>query len=173
MQKIVPRFIEYIVEADKTWQERGEYYKAAAGILPICTTTGRLLLFLRKFVEGDPDSGKWSLAGGMMNEKELEMNVNVGSRECALREFTEETGSTDVFDRIMASYVYASPDSSFHYYNFIGLVTEEFEPKLNEEHTDCKWFSVADLKLIPRDEFHFGVKLLFANDENNIKKYTK
>jgi 8-oxo-dGTP pyrophosphatase MutT (NUDIX family) len=173
MEKIVPRYIEFVTEANKSWQEKGEYYKAGAGILPICEATGRMLLFLRTPKAGDEDSGRWATAGGMMDENELKMNVDVGSRECALREFKEETGQKDPFDRLMASYVYKSPDGSFNYYNFVGLVPEEFEPKLNEEHSEYKWFSLGDLKLVPRELFHFGLKLLFANDQKMIMEYAK
>ena len=173
MENIVPRFIQFITEGKDTWQTKGEYYKAAAGILAICSTTGRVLLMLRKYKPGDEDSGKWALPGGMMNDKELDMNVNVGSREAALREFREETGQDEPFDKLISSFVYKSPEGSFDYYNFIGIVPEEFKPNLNEEHDDYKWFTQADLKIIPRSMFHFGVKLLFANDESVIKEYVK
>ena len=171
--RFVPRYSEFVFEGQDTWQEKGEYYKAGAGILPICEFTGRMLLCLRKYKAGDDDSGKWSLAGGMMDEKELKMSADVGSREAALREFKEETGQKDPFTRLISSYVYKSPDGSFAYYNFIGIVPEEFEPKLNEEHEDYKWFSTADLKLVPRELFHFGIKLFFANDEKTILEYAK
>ena len=173
MQKIVPRFIEFLKEGQDTWQEKGEYYKAGAGIMPICSATGRALLFLRTFKAGDRDSGKWATAGGMMDEKELEMNVDMGSREAALREFKEETGKKDPFERLVSTYVYEAPDGSFKYYNFIGIVDAEFQPKLNSEHDDCKWFSLADLKLVPRENFHFGLKMLFAKDEKLISEYAK
>lgn len=163
----------YVKENKETWQEKGEYYKAAAGILAICETTGRMLLCLRKPEEGDRDSNVWATPGGMLNDKELKENVEIGSREGALREFKEEIGEKDPFSRLMSSYVHMSADGSFKYYNFIGIVPEEFEPKLNHEHTDAKWFSVADLKLIPRDRFHFGLKLLFANDQKTITEYAR
>ena len=197
MEKIVPTFIEFLSEKQeqqsqsqsqmekdkeinghKSWQEPGEYYKAAAGILPICIATGRVLLFLRTPKDGDEDSNKWALAGGMMKDEELKGNPKIGSRDAALREFKEETGMTtegknSVFTDLIASYVYSSPNGSFNYYNFIGVTPEEFEPTLNKEHTDYKWFTLTDLKAIPRDRFHFGIKLLFANDENTIQEYAK
>lgn len=173
MERIVPRYIEFIREGKDTWQEPGEYYKAAAGILAICEATGRVLLCLRKYAPGDEDSGKWATPGGMFDKKEYEVNADVGSREVALREFGEETGKKDPFTRLISSYVYTSPDGSFKYYNFIGIVPEEFEPKLNEEHEDSKWFSMSDLKLVPRELFHFGLKLLFAKDQDTIMKYAK
>ena len=172
MEKIVPRYIEFLKEGQDTWQEKGEYYKAGAGILPICETTGRMLLFLREYKAGDDDSGKWATAGGMMKDDELKMSADVGSREAALREFKEETGEKDPFSRLISSYVYKSPDGSFTYYNFIGIVPEEFTPKLNSEHDEFKWFSANDLKLVPRELFHFGIKLLFANDQATILKYS-
>ena len=172
MEQFVPNYRQHIYE-DKSYQEKGEHYKAAAGILPICEITGRLLLFMRVYKEGDDESGKWDVAGGSMNDNELKVNVKVGSREAALREFKEETGQSDPFSRLIESYVYTSPDGGFNYYNYIGIVPEEFEPKLNEEHNDAKWFSLEDLKLIPRNQFHFGVKLLFANDQDTIMKYAK
>ena len=183
MESIVPRYVKFLVEGHKaqdddderkdTWQEPGEHYKAGAGIMPICKDTGRVLLFLRKPVPGDPDSGRWATAGGMMNDDELETNIELGSRDAALREFKEETGENDPFSRLIASYVYESDDGSFKYYNFIGIVDEEFEPKLNSEHTEYRWFSLGDLKLVPRELFHFGLKLLFANDEGTIMEYAR
>jgi 8-oxo-dGTP pyrophosphatase MutT (NUDIX family) len=171
METIVPRYIQFITEAQKTWQEPGNYYKAGAGILPICETTGRMLLFMRTPVPGDEDTGKWATAGGMMSDKELKMGEGAGSREAALREFKEETGQDDPFTRLVSSYVYKSPDGGFQYYNFIGIVPDEFEPKLNKEHSEFKWFSLSDLKLVPRNLFHFGLKLMFKNDQSTIMKY--
>lgn len=182
METIVPRYIQFLTENKETWQKPGEYYKAGAGILAICETTGRALLFLRaqakaqapqEQVKKDEDANKWATAGGMLDEKELKMNEDVGSRDAALREFKEETGQDNPFTRLIASYVYKSPDGGFKYYNFIGVVPEEFQPKLNEEHSDAKWFSVSDLKLQPKESFHFGLKLLFDNDQKTIMQYMR
>lgn len=171
MEKIVPTFMGYLFESKLTWQNRGEYYKAGAGILAICDYTKRALLVLRKPAQDDPDADKWSTIGGMLDDAELRMDAKVGSREAALREFKEETGQDAPFTRLISSYEYESPDGGFTYYNFIGIVPEEFDPKLNDENVDYKWFSMSDLRAMPRDMFHFGVKLLFANAKDVILEY--
>lgn len=167
-QRIVPTFVQFISEASSyTWQRPGEHFKAGAGILAISAVTKRILLVMRAPADGDQDAGKWSMVGGMMNDEEMKVNADKGSRDAALREFKEETGQDDPFDKLIKSYEYRNPDGSFVYYNYIGLVSDEFEPVLDHENSAYRWFSIADLKKIPRDQFHFGVKLLFSYDESH------
>lgn len=177
MNRIVPTFVQFILESGSyTWQRPGEHFKAGAGILTISEAPGTILLVLRAPNSGDPDAEKWSIVGGMMNEEEMDVNADKGSRDAAIREYKEETGQADPFTKLIKSYEYRNPEGSFVYYNYIGLVADEFEPKLNKENSEYRWFSLADLKAMPRDEFHFGVKLLFAYDEKYgkvIKEYAK
>jgi hypothetical protein len=39
----------------------------------------------------------------------------------------------------------------FEFHNYLGIVPEEFEPQLNDEHTDSQWFQWEDF---PVSEMH-------------------
>jgi 8-oxo-dGTP pyrophosphatase MutT (NUDIX family) len=112
----------------------------------------------------------WAGFGGKLEEKYGESEEDV--MEIAKREFCEETAFKDYYS-IVPTYVYATPNGTFKFYNFIGLFENEFEPMLNSEHTESKWFSLKDIEDIKSDDIHFGIKLLFMNDPSIIKKYAK
>lgn len=56
----------------------------AAGVLPICKATGRILLVRRGFNQSG--SGKWACFGGKFEQDDKDLS------ETALREFVEESG---------------------------------------------------------------------------------
>ena len=139
-----------------------------AGVLPICKNTGRILMAKRADNVSQP--GVWAGFGGKLEEEYGESEENV--MEIAKREFSEETAYKDYYS-IVPTYVYATPNGTFKFYNFIGLFDNEFAPQLNDEHTEFKWMSLADTDNILSDEIHFGIKLLFMNDPSIIKKYAR
>jgi 8-oxo-dGTP pyrophosphatase MutT (NUDIX family) len=143
-----------------------EATRIAAGILPICKETGRILLCKRADNVDNP--GVWAGIGGGLESKKGESEENI--IEVAKREFIEETTFKGYYS-IIPSYIYITSNGGFKYYNFIGLFDHEFEPKLNEEHTEYKWFSLSDAEELPNEEIHFGIRLLFLNDPDIIKKY--
>lgn len=85
-------------------------------------------------------------------------------------EFNEET-EYDNDIQLIPSYVYR--DGLFAYYNFIGILDDDFVHELNWETTDYLWLSID--KLCDLDNKHFGLTELL-NDKDSmdiIKKYAK
>jgi 8-oxo-dGTP pyrophosphatase MutT (NUDIX family) len=102
----------------------------AAGILPLCASTGRFLLALRT-------EGVYSTIGGYLHWGE-------SCRDGAIREFLEET----MYDGpllILKGYTHQSPVKNFLYTNFLGICPEEFSPILDSENVESDWFSLSQL----------------------------
>jgi 8-oxo-dGTP pyrophosphatase MutT (NUDIX family) len=146
----------------------GKVDKIAAGILPICKETGRILLAKRASNVDYPNL--WAGFGGKLEQDKGENEENI--TEVVKREFLEETAYKSYYSLIPA-YIYTSTDGSVKYYNFIGLFENEFDPKLNDEHTEYQWFSLNEIQAIPADDIHFGIKLLILNSSDVIKKFAK
>ena len=142
--------------------------KLASGILPICKSTGKILLCKRG--TNMPQEGTWAGIGGKLEQDNGESEENI--IDVAKREFTEETAYKNYYS-IIPSYIYISPNGGFKYYNFIGLFDEEFEPVLNTENSEGKWVSLDEISKMKKDDVHFGIRALFMNDPDIIKKYAK
>lgn len=134
---------------------------AGAGILPVCVTTGRILLNHRSHRVLEPNT--WGVYGGKLDDEDLTAE---GVLEAAKREFFEETGYTGEFNAV-SSYVFK--EGNFSYHNFIGLFEEEFEPELNWESAGYRWVTFGELLDI--EPKHFGLRALIENDAETIMQY--
>jgi 8-oxo-dGTP pyrophosphatase MutT (NUDIX family) len=132
----------------------------AAGILPICTKTGRILVGLRSEDVYEPHT--YGIFGGKFDDD------SETAEEVAKRELYEET-QYDGKIKLIPSYVYTN--KNFKYYNFIGLVDKEFKCKLNWENNLVKWITFEELLTL--DDKHFGLDSLIENDLETIKRYSK
>ena len=140
-----------------------EYFgNRGAGVLPVSRESRKCLIALRSDWVMEPRT--WGIWGGKIDDGE------VSPKDAALRELFEETGYTGNVS-LYEAYVYK--DKNFQYYNFFGLVDSEFEPDLNWETSDYRWFSFDELMdLEPK---HFGLRALL-NDKKSLdllKKLTK
>lgn len=132
------------------------YGSKGAGILPYCTTTRRMLLGLRGPEANEP--GTWGIFGGKFDDHELDKDP----KEIALRELYEETEFDGEDDMVLIdAYVFQDKKTGFTYYNFIGLVDEEFKTYLNWENTRTKWFTYQEVEKLPNK--HFGLRDLLSN----------
>jgi 8-oxo-dGTP pyrophosphatase MutT (NUDIX family)/GNAT superfamily N-acetyltransferase len=86
----------------------------ASGILPICSTTGRIGLAWRSSAVSQGDC--WGTIGGVIQK-------GMNAQESAKMELAEETGYQGSLRLIPA---FTFQDGSFKYQNFIGLVPSEF-----------------------------------------------
>lgn len=131
-----------------------------AGILPVCTSTGRALVAYRSEYVNEPNTyGIW---GGKLDDGETD------PVEAAKRELVEESGYNGKFE-IVPAYVFNSPGGGFTYHNFIGVVDHEFKPTFDWETQSAKWVTYAELiRIKPK---HFGLQLLIDNSSDIIKKY--
>lgn len=98
-----------------------------AGILFYAVKTRRFLL-VKRSDEGDW-AGTWACLGGGVDPGE---SINEG----ALREAWEE-GAFDGDVELIPLHISTQPH--FIYHNLLGIVDDEWEPTLNDEHTDYMW----------------------------------
>ena len=126
-------------------EEPVEYWgDAAVGALIYAKDTGKFLLLQRSELVNEPLT--WNgISGGIESHETPE--------EALLREMDEEMGFKGKID-LKLGYVFNSKDEDFVFYNFVGVVPNEFEPDLNWENSDHKWTA---LDKIPAPQ-HFGLK---------------
>jgi uncharacterized protein len=103
----------------------------AAGAFVYAENTGRYLWLLRNRTSS---AGHWAFPGGKLSGTETVF-------QGLLRELTEELGSLPDFRRIIPLEKFTSWNSRFVYYNFWIQVPDEFEPRLNTEHSAYQWCS--------------------------------
>ena len=81
------------------------------------------------------EPGTWGLPGGHLEEGE-------GALQGALRECEEEMGSVPEHRTLHL-------DVANGYATFFARLPRFFDPVLNEEHDDFRWFRVEDASLVP------------------------
>lgn len=83
-----------------------------------------------------------------------------------LREFKEESGYSDIID-IMLLYVFKT--DGFKYFNYLGIVQEEFVPELSWETSNYRWVTLRELNKI--DNIHFGLQNLLDKKYELLQNY--
>lgn len=103
----------------------------AVGVWFYSISTQRYLYLMRN----DPrHPGAWGLPGGKFESGETIMDAIV--REC-----TEELGTMPEYLKLVPLEKFTTNDSGFVYHTFFCLVSSEFHPALNEEHTGYAWIN--------------------------------
>ena len=102
----------------------------AAGCLLMARSTRRFLLPLRSAEVSDPHV--WGVWSGAIDRGE--------STENAVRRELQEEAALFEPVKLVPLLVYRDPDRCFKFFNFLGIVDEEFEPELNWETDVAKWF---------------------------------
>ena len=98
----------------------GEYAGGiGAGIVPFCVGTGRFLVGMRS--GSCYDSYTWGGFGGT-----IDVGDDLTIKGAAIRELGEETGYTGDID-LVSGYIFRDGGIDFTYYNFIGIVDDEFK----------------------------------------------
>lgn len=119
----------------------------AAGVLPLCPSTGRVLLNLRG--ANQPEPLTWSCWGGKFEE-----DVDTTPKDCAKREFWEES-RCDVPYTISKSEFYLYDSNHVQFWTFLGIFREEFIPniEIEKEAQSYGWFELDHLPLPLLDGF--------------------
>ncbi len=133
--------------------------KKAAGAIIIAKDTKRILLQFRSNFVDEPLT--WGTVGGGLNSKET-------PESGCKREIEEETGYSGNIKLELLT-VFTNEDSTFEYHNFLGIVTNEFEPICNSETIMFNWFELGSWPII----MHYGLRDLIENEEviKKIKSY--
>jgi 8-oxo-dGTP pyrophosphatase MutT (NUDIX family) len=112
---------------------------------------------------GDNHARTWASFGGHARKKET-------PRQTALREFREETGFSGKIELsplwIGSSGPSKNPEKVYHL--FIGFVSIEFDPKLNKEHYEARWFSYDAAKKLKNK--HPKLDQLFTLADSELKE---
>lgn len=114
--------------------------KIGAGLFIVTQDTKKVLLLKRSMESGNP--GTWGLPGGNRDDEDGD-DLFV----TAVREATEEMGSVPSgIHQHGAILTKRGKSGQKHYTVFLVEVEKgDFEPRLNEEHTDFMWTPVKDL----------------------------
>jgi 8-oxo-dGTP pyrophosphatase MutT (NUDIX family) len=135
------------IDLSKTQQNSG------AGSILISADTGNICLSLRASHTEDPNT--WGMWGGHREDQE-------SAKETAVRELEEESGYKGP-TLCIPLWIYQD-DQGFRYVNFATVVNKEFEPVLDQETQDHKWFDFFDIDSWPRP-LHHGVQKLILRPE--------
>lgn len=143
---------------------------AGAGVLPICTETGRILV---QFRSGSVDQGHtWGTFGGALRGEHIQMmqqNEMGAFQAAAMEEFEEEIGTS--VGKIQLVPAFQFQKGNFKYQNFLGLVGKEFRPRQTWEADGYDWLTYEEL--IELEPKHFGLKALLQNSGSLIQRYVK
>jgi 8-oxo-dGTP pyrophosphatase MutT (NUDIX family) len=139
-------------ELEKTgfWGAKG------AGCIFLAQSTGRILLCHRSQDVEQPNS--WGGWGGAIDQGET-------PEEAVQREAREETGHPGPFEMIP---LYVFKSNSFRYYNYVVIVSEEFDPHETWESQGHEWVKFGHWP----HPLHFGLVALF-NDGPSVSLLQK
>ena len=150
-------FKQWLLENDaehgKELATTGFWGKQGAGCIILAKSTKRILLPHRSRSVQEPNT--WGVWGGAIDSDEI-------PKEAAKREVQEEAGY-DVHTEMISLSVFEK--GTFKYHNFLAIIDEEFEPKLNWETQDYKWVDFGDWP----QPLHFGLQSLLTKDSQKIK----
>ncbi len=128
----------------------------AAGVLPICLATERMLLARRR--EDVDFGGTWASWGGKFEAEKGDKTVE----DCARREFREETLITEGY-HFMVEPVHVYEDHRVVYYTFLGIFNSEVEPNVVDggELAGYEWVSLDEIPtpLMPEFEIMLQAEL--------------
>ena len=103
----------------------------AAGVLPLCPRTGRVLLNLRG--EDQPDPLTWSCWGG-----KYEDGIDQGPKSCAKREFREESRNILPY-KISKNELHCFDSNHLQFWTYLGVFDREFCPDIEAEGEAASW----------------------------------
>lgn len=146
-RQVMAASIEDAMRIAMTQLNAGRETGYGAGVLLFSRKTGRFL-FVKRGPNGD-QPGTWCTGGGGVEENET-------IEQAVRRENQEELGFDGDYELIHMDRQ-ASPGFVFH--NHMAVIEDEFEPVLNDEHTEYKWCEPDEIP----EPLHPGLRLALAN----------
>ena len=134
-------------------EKTGFWGDQGAGLIYFAASTKRFLLGHRSSAVEQP--GQWGTWGGAIDRGE-------NPEEAARREANEETGYSGPI-RSVPLFVFRKND--FRYSNFLGIIKDEFLPRLNWENQGFEWCAFGDWP----SPLHFGFRAILA-DPHSVKR---
>lgn len=110
----------------------------AAGVLPICAKTGRILMVRRGLHQ--PNPGLWACFGGKFDDTDR------NPKDTAKREFVEESSFAGKY-KISSMPLYVNHNNHSDFYTYVGVFDEEFTPEIEKsnEAMDYGWFYIDEV----------------------------
>lgn len=145
-----------ISDIDNFWGSVG------AGCILISKKTKRLCMSHRSPYVNEPNT--WGLWGGKIDDSDS------SPKNALLRELQEESGYSGNID-LVPLYTYRNSDRTFTYYNFLGIIDDEFSPNLDWENQGYRWFEYGNWP----NPLHPGVAELLRDPKSikTIESYLK
>jgi 8-oxo-dGTP pyrophosphatase MutT (NUDIX family) len=134
----------------------GEAYwgHKGAGVIIMARSQARFLFGLRSNDVNEP--GTWGGFGGKIDGGET-------AQTAVKREVKEELG---YHGPISLNLLYLYKDKDFKYYNYLGVIDEEFDPDLNWEHDNYAWVEFGQWP----EPLHFGAEEAIEKSYSKIKQ---
>ena len=138
----------------------------ASGILPFCSSTKRFLIGFRSASVNEPHT--WGNFGGAIGLDDYgDEEEHLSPEDNAIKEFEEETGFYGDIELVEA---FTFRNDTFTYYNFIGVLDEEFDPTLNWENEDYEWVTLDEMQ---EYDLHFGLESLIEESYDLLEELEK
>lgn len=126
--------------------ETGFWGRRGAGCILYARSTGRFLLAFRSNNVLEPHT--WGIWGGAVP-------TGMDQEESVKLEVLEETAYEGQVELIPLC-EFHDEGSGFRYQNYLGIIDDEFDPDLNWESDDARWFEAGEWP----DPKHFGLDFL-------------
>lgn len=137
-------------EHQRALDETGFWGRQGAGLIIMCSATGRVLLPFRSAQVEQPHT--WGTWGGAIDEGE-------DPKTAATREMREESGIR--IDPRSVTKLFVFRKGTFTYTTFLALVAEEFKPRLDMETERAEWFALDSLP----SPLHFGLRAVLDDSK--------
>lgn len=153
---------EYDENEEEENHSNGQFWgKQGAGVLIIAEDTKKILVAFRSAYVLEPHT--YNVIGGAIDSGL--------SPEIAVRkELKQESGYGGAI-KLIPAYVFRAPNNTFTYFNYIGLIKNEFEPIINWETSHFEWLTFDELLQLKYK--HFGLEGLIKNSKSLIEQYSK
>lgn len=151
--KLITLFEDF--KNQKPVNEQSFWGTLAAGYMPVCPSTGRVLMAYRSAHVNEPHT--WATIGGKLD---IDEGVDESIEEAALRELQEET---EYYGDIRSIKTFVFRKGSFEYHNHYGVVPTEFEAQRNWENDRFVWMTTQEVRELPKK--HFGLIDLLRDEE--------
>lgn len=136
--------------------------KIAAGVFPICSKTGKVLIIQRGMQQSG--AGLWACFGG-----KFEPGLDKSPKDTAKREFAEESCYAGLY-KISRTPLYVNKDNHRLFYTYVGIFEEEFIPDLEKagEAMNYGWFSLDEMPKALLPGFKEAIEKTYSTLKNII-----
>ena len=144
----LPRYLQESVAAG--FSEIFDPGVNGAGLFIICKPTKSVLMGKR--TGNDRHSNHWCPFGGTTEPGEEPMQT-------AIREVNEEAGIEPDMIHVRQPHLFLDEDRGFKFMSFLATCDNEFDVRLNDEHSDYGWFPIDRMPT----PVHPGVNRMLAH----------